>query len=174
MTSVCSTKDGKVVPPAMICTLKDHFLHKLLLLTLLTVKNTKHVYFFVNIQNFEPLLLITINFQLAVLRLLVNLSCNPNNLGILLEFKVSSEVSHSCRIVHLFAPSTINIVSHLSNKSCITLAVNYTVKNHKYKNLHFPKLNRFLERKSVMSCYHGSKISGSQQQANLCLHFLPH
>ena len=90
MTSVCSTKDGKVVPPAMICTLSDHFLHKLLLLTLLTVKNTKHVYFFGEhfLANFELLLLITINFQLAVLRLLVNLSCNPNNLGILLEFKV--------------------------------------------------------------------------------------
>ena len=55
MTSVCSTKDVKVVPPAKICTLSDHFLHKLLLLTLLTVKNTKHVYFFVNINlaNFE-------------------------------------------------------------------------------------------------------------------------
>ena len=111
----------KVVPPAMICTLSDHFLHKLLLLTLLTVKNTKHAYFFVNINlaNFELLqvLPITINFQLAVLRLLVNLSCNPKNLGILLEFKVSSELSDSstCRIVNLFAPSTINIVSHLSN-----------------------------------------------------------
>ena len=105
----------------MICTLSDHFLHKLLLLTLLTVKNTKHAYFFVNINlaNFELLqvLPITINFQLAVLRLLVNLSCNPKNLGILLEFKVSSELSDSstCRIVNLFAPSTINIVSHLSN-----------------------------------------------------------
>ena len=105
----------------MICTLSDHFLHKLLLLTLLTVKNTKHAYFFVNINlvNFELLQVLprTINFQLAVLRLLVNLSCNPKNLGILLEFKVSSELSHSstCRIVNLFAPSTINIVSHLSN-----------------------------------------------------------
>lgn len=69
-----------------------------------------YIYIYAMFKFWTFTILITIiNFQLVVLRLLVNLSCNPNNLGILLKFKVSGELSHpsTCRIVNLFSPLTL-------------------------------------------------------------------